>query len=190
MSAKKLTKKKKKEVYALYLEGLTLKEVAERHDMSQATISNFLRSKGVSRGKANLPEDKREEVYALYLEGLTQVEIAKRSGVSQGSVSNIIRANKTKTKTRPKAKKDFCVNGHEMKDPNLIYSTVIKRGETYRRRSCKTCSYAKSERSRALQRKKASLLPELIAESSKGHLLCKDCEPMLEEWLSKKLSGK
>ena len=188
MSAKKLTKKKKKEVYALYLEGLTLKEIAERHDMSQATISNFLRSKGVSRGKANLPEDKKEEVYALYLEGLTQVEIAKRSGVSQGSVSNIIRADKTKT--RPRAKKDFCVNGHEMKDPNLIYSTHERHGKPYKRRSCKTCYYAARDKFSALISKKASLLDQLIAESSKGHLLCKDCEPMLEEWLSKKLSGK
>lgn len=135
-----------------------------------------------------LKEHRNAEVCALYLEGLTQKEIAERFGVSQPRISKIL--NDSEIEMRPRETKYFCVNGHELKDSNLIYSTFKRNGKTYKGRKCKICAYAKTQRFKTLQRKKASLLDELIAESSKGHLLCKDCEPMLEEWLSKKLSGK
>jgi hypothetical protein len=135
-----------------------------------------------------LTEAQRAKVCALYLEGLYQKEIAERFRMSPAAIGKILRDNKIKP--RPKANRDFCVNGHEMKDPNILYTNVIQSGETYKRRQCKTCSHARRKKNEALQRKKALLLGRFIAESSNRHLFCVNCDSMLEEWLSKKLSGK
>lgn len=138
-----------------------------------------------------LTEAQRAKVCALYLEGLYQSEIAKRLGMSKSAIGNVLRDNKIKP--RPKPKNDFCVNGHEMKDPNILYGTAIQRGKSYTTRLCRTCAHARRKKYDALkrlQRKQVLLLSQFIAESSKEHLFCKDCESMLDEWLSKKLSGK
>ena len=89
--------------------------------------------------KLDLTQEQLSDLVTLYTSGVSQVEVAKKFSISQAMVSKLLRMNNIETRhnTVGIPKRQFCLRGHKLADPNLYYRAATeKRAIT---RSCKTC---------------------------------------------------
>lgn len=75
----------------IYLSGENQRDLADRFNCSQSTVSRILRDAGITtRGKGRAKSVEKRSVWALYAKDYSQELIAEILGCSQSHVSNIL----------------------------------------------------------------------------------------------------
>ena len=95
-----LLTKSQKEAYLLYKEGMTLKEIAQKLNISSNAATNRL-----FRAKATMGDtpnekvkltDRQEEIYSMYKNGMSGIKIAKELNITPEAVYAILKIAKNK----------------------------------------------------------------------------------------------
>lgn len=77
---RRLSPEKLQQLLADYRAGTSANELAQRYDLSRATIRVLLRESGVPRRYQAMPEAEADQVVALYVGGSTIAEVAAMLG--------------------------------------------------------------------------------------------------------------
>lgn len=80
------------ELVALYLNGMTLVELAKRFSVHRRTVAAHLVRRSIPIRRGGLDEKHVAEATRLYADGLTLTEVGMRFGVSQQAVRRAIAA--------------------------------------------------------------------------------------------------
>lgn len=87
---KKNTRKYKDEFIKLYKDGLSIREISRKYEISKSIISSLIKEEMELRPKSSVLSI-REELYQSYLTGLNFNQIAKQFNVNTSSVANVLR---------------------------------------------------------------------------------------------------
>lgn len=110
MNPQALTEEEIKSAKRSYEEGATLKELSERFDVRQETISRWIKRYGAEVSRRVLTSEKEKSVIKLYQEGLSQCKIAKEFSISIGAVGNILERNNIKKRTHSESTRKYKLN--------------------------------------------------------------------------------
>jgi len=82
----RLTEAQKDELVANYMKGSTVYHLAAQFGCHRNTVSNLLKSRGITLRMASMTHEQIAEAIALYESGLSLVRVGEVLGVSAGNV--------------------------------------------------------------------------------------------------------
>ncbi len=82
------TKERSEQITMLRKQGLSLKEIGERMNLSIGGIQKYLAKAGLTKANKAVNEDKRKKIVELKEKGMSRYAIAKMLGTSWNTVRN------------------------------------------------------------------------------------------------------